>query len=446
MSITNRLASRRSALCGLLGGAAVTVALPLLDCFLDGNGVALAATKAPLPVRFGTWFWGLGHSPGFAISSKTGPDYEFLEECEALKPWKQQISFFSGFRTLTDGAPNIAHFSGLWPMRTGSATADFGDIPSTTLDVLVSDAIGTSSRFRSLQLSATTKDSYSARGKGNVNASEPSPVALYQRVFGPEFVDPNNATFKPDPRVMLRKSVLSAVKDESAHFVRDLGSADKQRMDQYFTSIRELEHQLDLELQPPPPMEACRRIVPPRETEVGTEVGEAIANHKVMSQLLAMTLACNQTRVFNMLFSVGTSPIRRPGESATHHTLTHEEPVDAKLGYQPNVSWLNRRSMEALADFIAALAAIREGDGTLLDNTLVFAHSESGYARVHSLDDIPVMFIGRAGGKIRPGLHVQKAYPVTSLGLTAMQVMGLPIGEWGTKSLRTAQVVSDVMV
>jgi hypothetical protein len=244
---------------------------------------------------------------------------------------------------------------------------------------------------------------------------------------------------------MLRKSVLSAVKEESSRFIRDLGGADKTRMDQYFTSIRELEQQLDLGLQPPAPMKACRRVAAPTETEFGTEVGQALANNKLLSQLLAMALACNQTRVFNVLYSAGTSPIRRPGQSATHHTLTHEEPVDEKLGYQPNVSWLNRRSMEALADFIAALAAVREGDGTLLDSTLVFAHSESGYARVHSIDDIPVMFIGRAGGKVRPGLHIAKAYPVTSLGLTAMQAMGLLIGEWGTRSLRTTQVVSDVL-
>ena len=68
---------RRSLLRGMMGGAAISVGLPLLDCFLDTNGTALAS-GAPLPVRFGTWFWGLGHTPGRAITVKDGTDYEFL--------------------------------------------------------------------------------------------------------------------------------------------------------------------------------------------------------------------------------------------------------------------------------------------------------------------------------------------------------------------------------
>jgi len=72
--------NRRTALRGMLGGAAVNVALPFLDCFLNGNGTALAATGAPLPVRFGTWFWGCGLTPGRWIPDKTGAGYDMKPE------------------------------------------------------------------------------------------------------------------------------------------------------------------------------------------------------------------------------------------------------------------------------------------------------------------------------------------------------------------------------
>src|SRR6185312_8172623 len=91
---------RRSLLRGMIGGAAVSVGLPLLDSFLDGNGTALAS-GAPLPVRFGTWFWGLGHTPGRALKVTGGTDYEFLENCAALTPFKSQINYFANFNTPT---------------------------------------------------------------------------------------------------------------------------------------------------------------------------------------------------------------------------------------------------------------------------------------------------------------------------------------------------------
>src|SRR5688572_10970272 len=93
---------RRDVLRGLIGGAAVSVALPFLDVFLDDTGRALAATAAPIPVRFGTWFWSMGHTPGHAI----GPNFELLEECRALTPHKQHLNYFGYFNSPLDGRPN----------------------------------------------------------------------------------------------------------------------------------------------------------------------------------------------------------------------------------------------------------------------------------------------------------------------------------------------------
>ena len=109
------------------------------------------------------------------------------------------------------------------------------------------------------------RDNYSARSTNSHGAAEISPLSLYARIFGPEFVDPNKADFKPDPKIMLKKSVLSAFTEESKDFVKTLGASDKARLDEYFTAIRGIENQLALSLQKPPPNEAC--LVPPKVTE-----------------------------------------------------------------------------------------------------------------------------------------------------------------------------------
>jgi hypothetical protein len=160
-----------------------------------------------------------------------------------------------------------------------------------------------------------------------------------------------------------------------------------------------------------------------------------------------MTLACNQTRVFNMLYSWSQSLLRKSGDSATHHTLSHEEPVDATLGYQSETAWFNQRSMEALADFIAALDRVKEGDGTLLDHTLVVAHTDTNYAKIHAVDDIPMMTIGSAGGRIKTGLHVQGGGdPVTRIGLTAQRVMGVAVDRWGSGALQVSKPIDEIRV
>jgi len=441
--------TRRSFLRGTVAGTAVTVGLPFLDYFLNDSGTALA-NGAPIPVRFGTWFWGLGHTPGRGVAMDGTPGITFLEETQPLVPYKNDLTYFNAFNTPLDGKPSAVHFTGWVAAKTGNVPRTFGDTPEPTVDVIVADQIGGDTRFRSLDLSSTgnPRDSYTFRNSTSRNAADISPLAFYQRVFGSGFVDPNQADFTPAPSVMVRSSVLSAVHEESKDFMRKLGTADRARMDEYFTSIRQLEHQLALQMEKPEVSEACGiPVPPPEEEELGIEIEVAQRNHKLLTDILVMALACNQTRVFNMLYSQALSLLRRRGESFTHHTLTHEEPIDASLGYQREVAELHVTSMEALATFIQAFKDIREGDGTLLDNTLIFANSDTGNSRIHSVDDIPVMLIGSGGGRVKSGLHIAgNGDPITRIGLTALQVMGIPIERWGTGSLETTKTISEVLV
>jgi hypothetical protein len=440
--------SRRTVLRGALGALAVTVPLPFLDCFLDENGSALA-DGSPLPIRFGTWFWGLGMDAAAFIPKKTGADYDLPPQIASWKDIKQHVNVFSNYNVLTDGKPNLCHFTGWVALRSGIAPGARGELLLPSVDVLIADAISGASRFRTLDVAATgsAKDSYSFSNGDAINPPEVLVSGLYRKVFGDEFQDPNSANFTPAPSIMARRSVLSGVREESSSLQRQIGAADRIKLDQYFTSLREFEQRLDLQMQKPPPAPTCK--VPgavAMDLPPGTEVEAVAERHKLMSDIMAMALACNQTRVFNMTYSNSALGLSKRGLDKVHHTITHEEAVDEKLGYQPTSYWFLVRAMESFAYFIKALASVPEGAGTVLDNSIVYAHSDSSLAKLHSTNGIPMMTAGKGGGSLKTGLHINgNGEAPTQLGYTLMKAMGLGIGEWGKGSLKTSKTISEIV-
>ena len=110
------------------------------------------------------------------------------------------------------------------------------------------------------------------------------------------------------------------------------------------------------------------------------------------------------------------------------------------------VHWYTRKSMEAWAHFVEQLANFPEGDGTLLDNSVVFAHSDQSFAKVHSLDGIPMFTAGSAGGKLKTGIHVDgKLTPATRLPFTLQRVMDIDIDAWGTGANRATSDISEIL-
>ena len=439
---------RRTVLRGMFQGATVAMSLPYLDCFLNTNGTLLAE-GAPLPVRFGTWFWGLGVNPSRFFPTTTGADYEIPPELRPIERHRDKVTVFSGFDCLTDGRPISPHGTGHRTFRSGTAPGAGGALPGPTFENLVADEISPGTRFRTLDISAIgdRRNSLSGLGDGQMNPVETSAVRLYQRIFGDGFVDPNAATFTPDPKVMAHRSVLSAVKEERKALERSLGSADRARLDQYFTAVRQVEDQLYIQLQKPEPLLACNVPAPPKEMEVQTVMDDVIQNHEVMARLLAMALACNQTKVFNVQFNNPGSSLTIRGSSTTHHQLTHDEVVDPELGYQKEATVFAEACMGAWSTFLDIVDSIPEGDGTLLDHMLIAAHSETEYAKNHTVTNLPIMLAGTAGGRIRTGTHIsQLREPVSRIALTAMQAMGLSIESFGTQSMQTKKPISELLV
>lgn len=446
--------SRRSFLLrGSMGAASVAVGLPLLDLFLDNNGTAFAAELGggPLPVRFGTWFWGCGMIPDRWQPKGTGTDFDLPPQLAPIAAVRKHVTVLSGYDVVLDGKGNLPHISGNTAVRTGAPSDIWQGIQGPTFDVAIADAIGGGSFFRSIELSVDgdPRTSYSFRNGSTMNPAVPTPMELYTKIFGTDFHDPNQADFKPDPKYMVRRSVLSAIGEQRRALLAKAGAEDRARLDQYFTSVRELEGKLQLQLQKPPPAEACVLPKPPAALARGgdvTDIAGRKAAHKLMADLLAMALACNQTKVFNVAFSTAASDLREAGNTTGYHQITHEEAVARETGFQPRVDVFATHSMEAWADFVAALAAVKEGDGTLLDRTLVFAHSDVSFAKNHDVSGIPVMLAGRAGGKIRSGLHLNGAgEPISRLALTVQQAMGLQVDSWGMGAMKTNRPVTDIL-
>jgi len=437
---------RRTVLRGMLGGAVVSLGLPVLECYLSNSGTAFAS-GAPIPVRFGTWFWGMGMNKRLFTPDKVGPNFDLKEELAAIAPVKQHINVLSNYRVSTDGRPSLCHYTGQVALRCGQAPADRLSVPGPSVDVIISDSIGEGNRFKSLEMTATgdRTHSWSFRNAQAVNPPEVSPLALYQRVFGSDFQDPNSGKFQPNPELMLRKSVISAVQEDRDQLIRKVSSADRVRLDEYFTSLRGLEQRLSLQLEKPAPAVACRVPKAPGDVApTGMDVDLLSERHRLMTDILVNVLACNQTRIFNMAYSNGGTT--RNGTPETHHVLTHEEPMNAQ-GFQPTNSWFLRRTMQDWSYFVSALAAVREGDRTLLDNTLVFAHSDQELAKTHSIDGIPMMTAGGAGGRIKSGIHVDGREALASqVGLTLMRAMGLERENWGADSMKTGTVVDGILV
>lgn len=440
---------RRGFLCGSLQGVAISVGLPFLDLFLNSNGDALAATGAPLPRRFGTWFFGCGMNPQRWNPISEGRDWELTPELLPVADIRDKINVLSGFSVKMAGESNQVHRTGVFGTLCGGAPKTAESIEGPSLDVLISDHVGMRTRFRSLEMAAMgdPRHSNSLRDVSSVNPAEPSPLSLYSRVFGLGFSDPNAAEFSPDPRLLLRQSALSIVAVDRKRLERILGHNDRQRLDQYFTSVRQLEQQIALQLEEPEPLAACRIPDSPTQIPIDSEVDHVVANHALMAETLALALACDQTRVFNMTFSNRASGLRMPGSADTHHTLTHEEARDKTLGYQPRATAFVLRTMQAWTSFVKTLDAVPEGSGSLLDNCLVMAHSETSEANTHSVMGLPFMTAGSAGGKIRTGLHVSGVGDSTSrVGLTMQQAMGLNIGSWGTDQNQTSRPITEILV
>ena len=194
----------------------------------------------------------------------------------------------------------------------------------------------------------------------------------------------------------------------------------------------------------PPSLEACYRPDPPLEEYPAIESRpQMAARNAAMSQIIAMALACDQTRVVSYAYTRPLNNILYDFTDMGHHSLTHNEQGD-----QPLVQQITEFTMEQASVFLQALDAIPEGDGTLLDNCAIVLSSEVSEGRSHSLDEIPLLLAGSAGGRLQQNMHY-RSYSTENVNLFTLSVlraMGLNLVSFGAGSTQVTDGLSALEV
>ena len=441
----NRKFTRRSLLRGAIQGSTVVMGLPILESFLNSNGTAFA-DGTELPPCFGSWFFGLGLTPGRWEPEVIGSNYELPEHVAALQPIKEKLNIFSGLQIFLDGKVNQNHISGAQGQMTGVVTRSAADYDES-FDAVIDKQFGANARFRTLEVACdgNASSGWTARGRNGKTPCQISPLELYRRIYGDGFIDPNQADFAPNPEVMVRHSVLSAVTEQRQKLMNSVSSDDRSRLDEYFSSLRDVEQKLAFELERPAPLPACS--IPSMDVEeIGTMVAQVQHTHKQFATLLSHALACGQTRIFHITLGNAFSTLRLPGEPSAYHALTHEEPIDPELGYQPKCKVIGEQCMGFFVELLQALDSIQEGEGTLLDRSLVYAFTDHGEARLHSMKNLPVFTAGSAGGRLKTGLHISaEGDAATRVGFTIQKALGVVTNKWGVESNEVSTPFSEVL-
>lgn len=435
---------RRSFLRGVLGGAAVTVALPVLDLFLDENGEAMADGSA-LPKRFGIYYWANGMIPDrwTPEGSGSGDAWKLSPELMPLAGVKDDITVITG---MSVKAPNLEpHWSGIAAILSGypllhRSQQDY-TFSAPSIDQLIADEVGQNTRFPSLELGAQPRLGLSHRGPDLINPAEDSPQRLFERIFGVGFRAPGDMS-EPDPSIGWRRSVLDVVKEDNAQFQKKLGARDRIRLEQHFDGVRELELRLARLQEDPPQLAACS--VPEMPTSDFPDIDgrpQLQAKNRAMCDVLALALACDQTRVFSNFITWPLNNLLLAQTNGGHHQLTHDEPGD-----QPQVDAVVTELMGELAYMIQAFKKIPEGEGTLLDNCALFATSDVSLGKTHSLDEFPIILAGSAGGKLQTGMHYRSAARenANKVLLTLLRAMGLQFASFGEEETYTEDGLTAV--
>lgn len=403
MSWNHRL-HRRTVLKGLLAGGVVTLGLPVLERFCNDAGTAFADTTGDgFPKRFGLFFWGNGMLPDRWVPATQGKGYALSQQLQPLAKWQDRFTVVTGTRlkvpnTQPHGAGAAGVLSGHPLLHQGGNTT----FAAPSIDQILAERIGGETRFRSLEVGAAPGDGLSHNGPNSLNPPESSPYALFDRLFGTGFTLPGT-TPKVDPSLGLRRSVLDAVHEELKSLRNHVGSADRQRLDQHAEGVRQLEKRLAKLEEAPPKLDACKVPPPPQKDFPDVEGRpQLLQKNQALCDLLAYALACDQVRVFSNFFSYPVNNLLFPQAPTGHHELTHNEPGD-----QPEVHAITLHCLTALAYQIQALASIPEGAGTLLDHCVVLGTSEVSLGKTHSMDEMPLILAGSAGGKLKTGLHVR---------------------------------------
>jgi hypothetical protein len=433
--ITRKFLARRT----FLKGVGTAVALPFLDAMTPAFA-ARPAAKAPVRMAF-------VYVPNGIDMRFWNPDYEgklagLPRILKPLEPFREDITLLGNLthntgRALLDGAGDHGRCCGsyLTGIQVRKSTTNIK--AGVSMDQLVANHIGGQTRFPSLELgledarqSGDCDSGYSCAYTNNLawrSETQPlppilDPRALFERLFG------DGVALSPEARLRqarYRRSILDFVTEDTKKLELGLGPTDKRKLDEYLSSIRAVELQLEKA------EKDNAQIDPHMEKPYG--VPADFAEHfKLMTDMMTIAFQADLTRVMTFLVThEGTSrAYREIGISDGHHPLTHHQ---GRADYMEKVAQINCYHMQQFAGWIEKLKSIKEGDGALLDNLMVVYGAGLSDGNRHLHEDLPTLIAGRGGNFIKSGRRVvyRKETPMCNLFLTMMDRMGVPMEHFG---------------
>ncbi len=404
-----------------LQAAGVGLSLPLLDCFLPRR---LSAAEATPPKRMVAICTSLGiHAPYFFPTGE-GKDYEDSTYLSLLKEHREHFSVLGGLSHPDQSGAN-GHTSEMTWLTSAKHPGLGGFRNTISIDQHAAEKFGFETRFPSLQL-GTSGTSQSFTRSGVMIPAETKPSKMFAKLF--------LAGSKQEVEAEVQKlregqSIMDAVRDEAKRFGQRVGPGDRQRLEEYFSSIREMEQRLvkaeEWANKPKPEVEA-------KQPQDIADEKDLIARMKLLFELIPLILQTDSTRLVTVLVQGRNDVPPVPGVSIDHHNLSHHGQDDQKIA---QLKLIEEAQMKSVAELLASMRRKEEAGKTLLDQTMVLFGSNLGNANAHDTRNLPLILAGGGfkHGQFLTGNEKDNA-PLCNLFVQMLQKLGLETDEFGSST------------
>jgi Protein of unknown function (DUF1552) len=444
MIISQKKLSRRT----LLRGIGAAMSLP----FLDAMTPAFAASSVPggKPVRAAWFYVPNGIDMRHWTPGDEGPLGVLPSILAPLQPVKDDLLVLSNLtanwgRPLLVGAGDhgralAAYMTGMQVYRTAGADLKLG----VSADQVAASAVGKSTRLPSLEIgleetrqAGNCDNGYSCAYAYNMawrTESQPlppisDPRQLFERLFGTDVAEPPAAHAR---RLAMRESILDQVSGDTKKLEAKLGTSDRRKLDEYLTSVREIEQQVQR-------AEQDGLVIDPGMEKPYGVPPEFPDYFRLMTDILIAAFKTDSTRVATLMIGREGSTRAYPeiGIPDGHHPLTHHM---GNMEMLEKVSLINSLHLRLFSEFLVKLNDTKEGDSNLLDQSMIVYGSGLSDGNVHTHDQLPTILAGRGGGFISPGRHIlyQRETPVCNLFATMAEQMGVRPEHLGDSTGRLA--------
>jgi hypothetical protein len=435
MFISKMHLSRRT----FLNGAGVTLALPFLESMIPAVAALGETAAAGARTRLGCVYFPHGAIMNRWTPATEGAGFELSEILQPLKPFQAQINVISGLESAQAyGSGATANHNRSAASFLSAAHAETGAQPhlGITLDQVVARKIGQDTPLPSIELtieessvscgdglSCSYRDTISWQGPTSPLPMQNNPQVVFERLFG----DGNTA----EQRAMRRNqslSLLDSVRGEASSLQQKLPAADRSRLDQYLTDVREIERRVQ---------KAGQQLsddldVPSAPTGVPKDVE---AHIKLMFDLQVLAWQAEITRVSTMLLAkeLSNAVYAKSGVRDAFHILSHHSNIQENID---RFTVLNRYHVTLLAYLLEKLRATPDGDGTLLDHSMLLWGSAMSDGNQHNHTDLPIILAGGASGRLKGGRHLRnpKNTPLANLLIAMLDKLDIPTEKFGDSS------------